>query len=99
MKAPKIKLIVEILASMLDRNGNTYGSVVLVDTQTGTRIAGKVDCWQNWRRFGFWCALESNEIYSTERQVPIREFNRIVKDLPYINEDQAAEALRLIYTR
>lgn len=84
-----IKLIAEGFNSKTDRNGNRYWAYRLTNTQTGAVIKGNLGGSMQSalshaitvmiRKFGWsW-----DNVHLTETELPIREFNRLVKGWPY----------------
>jgi len=87
-----IKLIAEGFNSKIDRNGNTYWAFRLADTRSGNVMKGKLGGSQ---RGALTHALSSmirslgwdwDNIHLVETELPIREFNGLVKPWPYSHD-------------
>jgi hypothetical protein len=84
-----IKLIAEGFNSKIDRNGNTYWAYKITSTQTGAVLRGKLGgSMRGALSHGIGAAmrklgLDWDNVHLTETELPIREFNQLVKGWPY----------------
>jgi hypothetical protein len=80
-----IKLIVDVYNSRIDRNGNTYWAFGLRDTQTGKSLAFKEG--GSGSNATYWLSHELDyeweDLHTTEHELPVRQFERMVKTWPY----------------
>ena len=80
----KIKAILEAINSKRDRNGNCYYFMRYTDIKSGKTVYGTIsggesNIYSVIRAKG----LESKEVYFSTVELPIREFNREVKNMEY----------------
>jgi len=85
MTENKIKAHVLILNSKMDLNGNRYFSCVITRLSDGKMASGQISggesnvTYSMRQFFGDWDSF----IYTT-KEMPIREYNRFTKTMPYI---------------
>lgn len=82
-----IKLIVHIFTSKPDRNGNVETAFTATDAKTGKVIFAVTACEDNVRAMahdweGKGTGWDKGIIFN-QSELPIREYNRMVKDEPY----------------
>ena len=90
-----IKIIVDVYNSKLDRNGNTYWAYVVTDVRSGNTVTGKLGGSARGVAAGIMRKLgyEWEEVHTTEHELPVREFDRLVKSWPYRDSaDEVAKA-------
>lgn len=80
----RIKAILCCMNSVRDINGNRYWAFRYVDTATGKHVCGQVDGGES----NVSCIVKEmgltwDEVYYYREEIPKREFQRRVKDLPY----------------
>lgn len=80
----KIKLLLHIVNSKRDRAGNCYYFFVATDPKTGvwteaTTSGGESNIYAVYRYMG----LEAAEMQATYEELPVRQFDRRVKEMPH----------------
>lgn len=80
VETPMIKALKHLTYSKRDMYGNCYGFLTVTNTLTGESIKALVDFIGNEERF--LREIKVNFV-SSETELPIREFNRLAKGLPY----------------
>ncbi len=97
----KIIGILEIVSSKPDTCGNSYSFAVFTPTETGKSVrfaCGNAGCNAKFFPLGWlggnWDGANGERIYIVEKEIPIRQFNRIAKDIPA--EDYATEYEQMV---
>lgn len=94
----KIKLLLHIVNSKRDRSGNCYYFFVATDPKTGVWTEAKTSGGEsNISSIYRYMGLEADERSVTYEEMPIRQFDRRVKEMPYAGcspEDLAAWVTR-----
>lgn len=83
-----IQLIVDVYNSRIDRNGNTYWAYVVTDVRSGAYVqsllggSARGNAQHIIRELGY----EWSDFHLTEHELPIRQFDRMVKGWPHISD-------------
>lgn len=88
-----VKFIVDTVSSKRDSNGNCYHAVTITRLSDGATLQGAIDSPSNMRGYLLRCkAVEAgaNEYHETNAEMPIRQFNRLVKGFIYLDEKAIA---------
>lgn len=83
----KIKWILNKIYSKRDRAGNCYWAFNLTDAETGKTVNGRISGGEsNLNSMIYYLNNEDwgGNYYSTTQEKPIREFNHLVKEFPYV---------------
>ncbi len=93
----KIKATLEIINSKADIYGNRYFAFVWTDNETGKSVTADLASSDNVRLSYYSMGLTSPELNTVQTEMPIRQFNRFVKGLPYAGcaSDDIAKFIKL----
>jgi hypothetical protein len=84
-----IKFILDTVSSRRDIYGNCYHAAFLTRLSDGAKLQGIVDAPSNVRSYLHRCdaaRFGEQELHETETELPIREFNRLVKGFDRLDE-------------
>jgi len=82
-KEKGFKAILSVITSKRDIYGNRYGLLTITNTETGESGKALIDSIGNEDYFLQQIGFIWKNTYKTSQEVPIREFNRLAKGLPY----------------
>ena len=89
----KIKLIVEHTNSKRDLNGNCYWYTKVTSTRTGADLTFTTPHYSNSEGL---IDLNWNEMLSSITELPIRQFNRLYKQISLRNDCKSEEIRKMI---